>query len=306
MGWKYTICLLRIINCLIIYRFETTTNKGKKMNKTYVIAEIGINHNGDMKLAKELIFNAYKAGADAVKFQKRTIDKVYSKDELDKTRESPWGTTNRQQKEGLEFNIGQYQELYNLNKDLKMDFIVSCWDTESIELIENNLDVDYHKVASAMVTDKRFLEKLNQTGKPVILSTGMCSESYITAALDVLDNVKYVLACTSTYPTVAEEVNLRHINTLKVNYPEYKIGFSNHYSGHDACIGAVALGAECVEFHITKDRSMYGSDQTASIESSTELVTGIRKMEKMRGDGKKIIYESELPIEAKLRKVNDL
>ena len=274
------------------------------MNKTYVIAEIGINHNGDLNLAKELIFGAYEAGADAVKFQKRTINQVYSQEELDKPRQSPWGTTNREQKLGLEFNIEQYKELQSLAKDLKLDFIVSCWDEESVDLVEEHLDVDYHKVASALATDKNFLLKLNNTQRPVILSTGMCTEEYIDLAMQTLQNVEYVLACTSTYPTNPEEVNLKHITTLKNKYPNCKVGFSNHCSGHDACIGAAALSAECIEFHITKDRTMYGSDQSASIEDYKKLISGIRKMEVMLGDGHKQVYSSELPIEKKLRKNN--
>jgi len=276
------------------------------MNQIYVIAEVGINHNGNIGLAKELIENASRCGCDAVKFQKRTITDVYTLEELDKPRTSPWGTTNRQQKEGLEFNLDQYRELYEFTKNLKMDFIVSCWDINSIDDINNNIDVDYHKVASALTTDRRFLEKLNETGKPIILSTGMCTEKEISAAINILDNVKYVLACTSTYPTVSTEVNLKHICTLKKNYPHVKVGFSNHYNGHDACVGAVALGAECIEFHITKDRTMYGSDQAASIENHSDLLVAIRKMKLMLGTGIKQVYDSEVPISKKLRKVNDI
>ena len=239
------------------------------MGKTYIIAEIGINHNGDINLAKELIVGAYKSGCDAVKFQKRTIDEVYNKEDLDRPRDSPWGSTNR-------------------------------------DLIEKHIEVDYHKVASALATNKAFLSRLNETNKPVILSTGMCSTEQIAAATALLTNVKYILACTSTYPTAPEEVNLRHITTLKEKYPETKIGFSNHYNGHDACVGAVALGAECVEFHITKDRTLYGSDQVASIENYCSLLDGIRTMENMLGDGVKKIYETELPIEKKLRAVSDI
>ncbi len=275
------------------------------MKDVYVIAEIGINHNGSMELAKKLIDKACTEDADAVKFQKRTIELVYTKDELDKPRESPWGTTNRQQKEGLEFSMEEYKELevYSLSRGL--DFIVSCWDLNSIDLIEEHLNVKYHKVASALATDKAFLEKLNATGRPVILSTGMCTEEQISAAMNILDNVEYVLACTSTYPTYINQLNLKHICTLKENFPDSKIGFSNHYSGHDACIGAVALGAECVEFHITHDRTDYGSDQAASIERSGELIDGIRKMQIMLGDGVKKVYDTELPIAKKLRKKND-
>ena len=272
---------------------------------TYVIAEIGINHNGDMKLAKELIRKAAKAGCDAVKFQKRDIDSVYTKDELDTPRESPFGTTTREQKEGIEFSIKQYIELQDYSKKYSVDFIVSCWDKMSLDLVEMYLDVKYHKVASAMATDKEFLEKLNDTGKPVILSVGMCTDDEVQAAMDILNNVEYVLACTSTYPTKAEEINLRYVESLKRLYPDTKVGFSNHYNGMDACVGSVVLGAECVEFHITKDRTMYGSDQPASIQDVDDLVDAVRKMELMVGDGIKVVYGSEIPIAAKLRKVND-
>jgi len=276
------------------------------MGKTYIIAEIGINHNGDINLAKELIVGAYKSGCDAVKFQKRTIDEVYSKEDLDRPRESPWGSTNREQKEGLEFSVEQYKELHRFTKKMQLDFIVSCWDLKSVDTIEKHIDVDYHKVASALATNKAFLSRLNETNKPVILSTGMCSTEQIGAAAALLTNVEYILACTSTYPTAPEEVNLRHITALKEKYPETKIGFSNHYNGHDACVGAVALGAECVEFHITKDRTLYGSDQVASIENYCALLDGIRTMESMLGDGVKKVYETELPIEKKLRAVSDI
>ena len=276
------------------------------MSNIYIISEIGINHNGSLKLAKELIKQSYNAGANAVKLQKRTIDLVYTKEELDKYRESPWGTTNRQQKEGLEFSIDEYCELEKYTKSFGMDFIVSCWDLNSIDVVEDNLDVKYHKIASALATNKAFLEKLNETKKPVILSTGMCSEEQIRAAVETLDNVEIILACTSTYPTATCEVNLRHIQTLKERYPDISIGFSNHYNGLDACVGAAALGAECVEFHITNDRASYGSDQSASIENSSMLIAGIRNMEMMLGDGIKRVYDSEVPIAKKLRQVDDV
>ena len=275
------------------------------MSKTYIIAEIGINHNGNIDLAKELIKGAYQSGCDAVKFQKRTIEEVYTAADLDRPRESPWGATNRQQKEGLEFDIEQYKDLYKYAKSFGLDFIVSCWDLSSVDLIESNMEVDYHKVASALAADRKFLEKLNETKKPIILSTGMCTEEHIEAAVEILDNVEHVLACTSTYPTKPHEINLKHILTMKDKYPDLKIGFSNHYSGQDACVGAVALGAECVEFHITKDRTMYGSDQAASIEKFSDLVLALRNMESMLGDGIKRVYDTEVPIAKKLRKNND-
>ena len=269
---------------------------------TFIIAEIGINHNGDMSLAKELIDTASSAGCDAVKFQKRTIDLVYNQEELDAPRESPWGTTNREQKEGLEFNLQEYKELENYCNSQSMDFIVSCWDTQSVDDIESSCNVKYHKVASALITDKEFLEKLNTTGKPVIVSVGMCEAPLIESALSTLTNVHYILACTSTYPTKPQDVNLKHILSLKQDYPNIKIGFSNHYNGNDACVGAVALGAECVEFHITKDRTMYGSDQAASIQHVSLMVDAIRKINLMLGDGSKTILPDEKPIAAKLRK----
>lgn len=275
------------------------------LKSVYAIAEIGINHNGDIRLAKQLIDKSHAAGANAVKFQKRDIDLVYTKQELDKYRESPWGTTNRQQKEGLEFSIQQYVELESYTNNLGLDFIVSCWDVASVDLVEKHLNIKYHKVASALATDREFLEKLNSTGRPVILSTGMCTEKQIAAAVELLDNVNIILACTSTYPTTAYEINLRHICTLKTNYPDVESGFSNHYNGADACVGAVALGASCVEFHITNDRTAYGSDQAASIQNASEVIDAIRKMELMLGDGVKKVYDSEKSIAKKLRKKDD-
>ena len=270
---------------------------------SYVIAEIGINHNGDIDLAKELIDMAHTSGCDAVKFQKRNVEEVYSTEELDKPRESPWETTTREQKHGIEFNIVQYKELEEYADEKGLDFIVSCWDLDSLQEVEDNLNVKYHKVASALATDRDFLEALHYTGKPIILSTGMCTDEQVDAALKILKHTEYVLACTSTYPTKEEEVNLNYINTLKEKYPYLSVGFSNHYNGLAACIGATALGAECLEFHITKDRTMYGSDQVASIESVNELMVSVRKIERMLGDGKKVVYDSEVPIAEKLRKV---
>ncbi len=276
------------------------------MNKIYVIAEIGINSNGSVELTKELIDKAAKAGCHAVKLQKRTIDLVYSQEELDALRDSPWGTTNRQQKEGLEFTIEQHKDFEDHANSKGLDYFVSCWDEDSIDLVEKNLNVKYHKIPSALLTSRSFLEKINSTGKKVIVSTGMTSQEEIDMAISILDNVEYILACTSTYPTKDDEMNLNYITTLKNKYPQYKIGFSNHHSGLMGCFGASALGAECIEFHITKDRSMYGSDQAASIENCDELVSGVIKMTSILGDGIKVVYESEKPIAQKLRKVNDL
>ena len=268
---------------------------------SYIIAEVGINHNGDIDLAKELIDMAKQSDCDAVKFQKRDIDSVYSKEELDTPRESPFGTTTREQKDGIEFSIEEYKELESYTKSVGLDFIVSCWDMASLELVEKHLDVKYHKVASAMATDKGFLEALNNSGRPVILSVGMCTQEEVDAAVNILNNIEYILACTSTYPTKEDEINLNYITTLKDMYPDLKVGFSNHYNGFAALMGATSLGSECLEFHITKDRTMYGSDQIASIES-----VNIRKIEIMLGDGKKVVYDSEVPIANKLRKVSNI
>jgi N-acetylneuraminate synthase len=271
--------------------------------RNYIISEIGINHNGDFELAKKLIDKSYDSGADAVKFQKRTIEDVYTKEELDTPRESPWGTTNREQKEGLEFSMEQYIELEKYTNSKGMDFIISCWDINSVDLVEEHLNIKFHKVASALLTDKDFLKRLVETGKPLIISIGMSDKTDLDNALYILgDSVEYILACTSTYPTKVEEVNLNTIKTLNETYPNYKIGFSNHYSGSIACVGAAALGTECIEFHITKERGMYGSDQAASIENSEDLINKIRLMETMLGDGVIQSYPSEQEVAKKLRK----
>lgn len=277
------------------------------MSKTYVIAEIGINHNGSVDIAKKLITKAKQSGCDAVKFQKRDIDSVYTQEELDAPRESPWGNTNRDQKLGLELSIDDYIDLYKHTKDLGLHFGISCWDLTSVKMVEDHLNVDFHKVASALLTHKDFLHALKKTGKPVILSTGMSTQEEVDKAVEILgDSLTHVLACTSTYPSKPDEINLRYIDTLKNRYPGTKVGFSNHYSGHDACIAATARSADCIEFHITLDRTMYGSDQAASIENSESLVKGIRAVEEMLGSGEKIVYDTEIPIMKKLRKVSSL
>lgn len=268
----------------------------------YIVAEIGINHNGRIELAKELIDIADRAGCDAVKFQKRTIDLVYSQEELDRPMKSPWGTTVRDQKQGREFDIGQHVELENYATRRGLEYIVSCWDLNSLEEVEANLHCRQHKVASAMLTDEAFLDALNKTRKGVILSTGMSDVEEVDSAVRKLRRIDCILACTSTYPTMPEEVNLLYMEKLRSLYPEHKVGFSNHYSGGLACYGAAALGADMIEFHITKDRTMYGTDQAASIEHVDIVVRGIRKIEIMRGDGYKRVYDSEIPIKQKLRK----
>jgi len=273
------------------------------MQNVYVIAEIGINHNGSENHARKLIDQAHRSGCHAVKFQKRNPDLCVPEDQKNKIRETPWGEmTYLEYKWKIEFSVEQYQNLRDYTKMLGMDFIVSCWDEQSIDDIELNVEVDYHKVASALATDISFLKKLAATGKPTILSTGMCTPEQVDAAVVALgDSLKYILACTSTYPSAVDELNLKYIHTLKDKYPHIKAGFSNHHSGFVACLGATALGSECVEFHITDSRIQFGTDQAASIEHSEELVRQINFLTRMLGDGVKKVYDSEIPIMKKLR-----
>ena len=266
------------------------------MQKVYVIAEIGINHNGSENHARKLIDQAHNSGCQAVKFQKRNPDLCVPENQKDLKRETPWGVmTYLEYKWKIEFSVEQYQSLRGYTKSLGMDFIVSCWDEESVDDIENNVEVDYHNIS--------FLKKLAATGKPTILSTGMCTPEQVDAAVVALgSSLKYVLACTSTYPSSVDEVNLKYIHTLKDTYPDIKAGFSNHHSGLVACLGATALGSECIEFHITDDRTQFGTDQASSIEHSEELVRQINILSTMLGDGVKQVYDSEIPIMNKLRK----
>jgi len=273
------------------------------MQNVYVIAEIGINHNGSENHARKLIDQAHRSGCHAVKFQKRNPDLCVPEYQKNKIRETPWGEmTYLEYKWRIEFSVEQYQNLRDYTKMLGMDFIVSCWDEQSIDDIELNVEVDYHKVASALATDISFLKKLAATGKPTILSTGMCTPEQVDAAVVALgDSLKYILACTSTYPSAVDELNLKYIHTLKDKYPHIKAGFSNHHSGFVACLGATALGSECIEFHITDSRIQFGTDQAASIEHSEELVRQINFLTRMLGDGVKKVYDSEIPIMKKLR-----
>jgi|TARA_R110001583_G_scaffold57863_1_gene172863 N-acetylneuraminate synthase len=275
-------------------------------NGTIFSAEIGINHNGDINLAKELIDLASTATCTAVKFQKRNINEVYSQEELDKPRESPWGTTTREQKEGLEFSIEEYIQLEKYCDSVGIDFGISCWDINSLNQVEEHLNVKSHKIASAMLTDKDFIAAINETNKPVILSTGMSTPEQIDKSVSLLKNIEYILACTSTYPTLPAEVNLRYITALKSLYPGIKIGFSNHSSSAMSLYAAAALEAEYIEFHITKDRSSYGSDQASSINNAVGVVSGMRKIKEMLGVSQKTILDSEKPILKKLRKVDNI
>ena len=273
---------------------------------TEIIAEIGINHNGNIEIAKKLIDVAHASGCNYVKFQKRNIDLVYSKAELDTPRESPWGTTTRDQKYGLEFFRDHYQIIDSYCHRKGIWWFASPWDEDSVLFLNQFKDCQFIKIPSALITNDSILEESRDTGKPIILSTGMSTLDMVDHAIDVVgkDKIYCIMHCTSTYPSKPEELNLRCITTLREKYPWAKIGFSNHNPGIIFMPIAVALGAEMIEFHITLDRSIYGSDQSASIEpeGTFKLVKHIRNVGLAMGDGVKKIYDSEIPIIKKLRK----
>lgn len=270
-----------------------------------VVAELGINHNGDLDLAKKMIDVAAAAGCHYVKFQKRDIDLVYTKEELDKPRESPWGTTTREQKQGLEFSDIDYIEIALYCEQKKIKWFASPWDYNSVKML-TKFDIPFIKVPSALVTNTDFLEICGETGKPIILSSGMSTLDDVRHARRVVGwgNVYCVMQCTSTYPTAPNEVNVSVLDEFREAFPATKIGFSNHYPGLMAMIMAATLGYDMLEFHLTLDRTMYGSDQAASIEPKGvfELMSRLRLIEQMKGTGVKNIYPSELPVMAKLRR----
>ncbi len=270
----------------------------------YIIAEIGINHNGDLDIAKRLISVAVAAGCDAVKFQKRTVDIVYTPEELAKPRESPFGATNGDLKRGLEFGYEEFEDIDAYCKAVRIPWFASCWDEQSVDFI-NQFDVPCFKIASASLTDDRLLRYTRATGKPLILSTGMSTLEEIDHALDVLgmENLVLLHAC-STYPALYEELNLRAIPALRERY-DIPVGYSGHETGIPSTVAAVVLGACCVERHITMDRAMWGSDHAASLEPNgiSRVVRDIRLIEQSLGDGQKRVYEREYPIIKKLRRV---
>jgi N-acetylneuraminate synthase len=270
----------------------------------YIIAEIGINHNGDLDLAKRLISVAVAAGCDAVKFQKRTVDVVYTGEELAKPRESPFGMTNGDLKRALEFSIEDYEDIDVYCKAVRIPWFVSCWDEEAVDQMKR-FDIPCFKIASASLTDDALLQHTRATGRPLILSTGMSTLEEIDHAVGVLGSEDLVLlhAC-STYPALYEELNLRAIPVLEQRYG-IPVGYSGHETGIPSSVAAVVLGACCVERHITMDRAMWGSDQAASLEPNgiSRLVRDIRLIEQSMGDGVKRVYEREIPIIKKLRRV---
>lgn len=271
----------------------------------YIIAEIGINHNGDLDIVKKLIDMAHRSGCDAVKFQKRTIDKVYSKADLDAPRESPWGKTNREQKQALEFGKKEYDFIDTYCKKKKIDWFASAWDLDSQEFLKR-YKLKYNKIASAMIKSTSLLEKVSKEKKHCFISTGMSTIEDIDNAVNIFNKNKCsfeLMHCNSSYPAKDEEINLRCIETLRKRY-NCKIGYSGHENGVAISIAAAAFGISSLERHITLDRTMYGSDQTASIEESglRLLVQSVRKISVALGDGKKRFYESEKKVAEKLRK----
>lgn len=274
----------------------------------YIIAEIGINHNGSMEIAKKMIAGAVFAGADSVKFQKRTPELCVPHDQWLVERETPWGRmTYIDYKRKTEFTMKQYFEIDQYARQKGIDWFASCWDIPSIDFIEQ-FDPPVYKVASASITDMELLEKLKATGKPVMISTGMSTFDEIEAAVKCLGEGNLLIAhSTSTYPCKPSELNLKMIHTLKETFPNVPIGYSGHEVGLSTTWAAVAMGASFVERHITLDRSMWGTDQSASVEimGLYKLVNDIRDIERAMGDGIKKVYDSELSSLRKLRKVQN-
>ena len=234
----------------------------------YFIAEIGINHNGDIAIAKELINMAKGCGANAVKFQKRTIDQVYTEEFLQEPRKSPWGENQRAQKEGLELGWDDYDEIDRHCKTLNIDWFASSWDIESLHFIDS-FHPPYHKIASAFVTNRPFLQSVASLGRPVIMSTGMSTTQQILDAVRIFRDAHVklvVMHAVSVYPCEDEDCNIRNVEHLAGMIPDVKVGYSGHERGIQPTLAAIALGAEYIERHITLDRTMYGSDQSASLE----------------------------------------
>jgi N-acetylneuraminate synthase len=271
----------------------------------FIAAEIGINHNGDIEIAKKLIDVAISSGCDAVKFQKRTVNKVYSKEVLDGPRESPWGTIQREQKEGLEFSIADYKIIDKYCKQKKIQWYISCWDIDS-QIEMRKFKTKYNKVASAMLVHTKLLETIAEEGKHTFISTGMSTMNDISKAIKIFKKHKCpfeLMHSHSSYPMKMEEANLKLIQTLKKKF-KCDVGYSGHESGASLiCVVAVLQGATSIERHITLDRTMYGSDQAASLERDGlfRLVRDVRRVSVVLGDGKKKIWDSEKSAMKKLR-----
>jgi len=270
----------------------------------FIISEIGINHNGDMSICKELIDIAVNSGCDAVKFQKRDLNEVYTQEFLDSPRKSPWGTTQREQKAGLEFGADEYKEIDQYCKEKGIEWFASAWDLNSQDFLQQ-FDCKYNKVASAMIVYEDLLYKIAREGRHTFISTGMTTHDDIQKAVDIFnkENCPFELMHTvSTYPMKDENANLNMIHTLKEKY-KCNVGYSGHEVGLAVSIAASALGISSLERHITLDRAMYGSDQSASVEpvGFRQLVGSVRKIEQAMGDGVKRTLEAEKPIAKNLR-----
>jgi len=275
------------------------------MSHVFVIAEIGINHNGDLTLAKKLIDGAIQADCNMVKFQKRTIDLVYTKQELDKQRNSPWGITNREQKMGLEFGESEYDEIDRYCRQSGIEWTASAWDIPS-QLFLRKYDLSYNKVASPLLTHIELLRTIAEEKKHTFISTGMSTMEQIEKAVSIFREAGCsfeLMHCNSTYPLKPENANLRVINTLRDTF-KCDVGYSGHEVGIIVSCAAASLGATSLERHITLDRSMYGSDQAASLELSglNRLVKYVRDIEVALGSPTKRIQPSEVPAMKKLRK----
>lgn len=288
------------------------TNKvsvGKKAigagEPVYIIAEIGINHNGDIEIAKQLMDVAVETGCDAVKFQKRTPEICVPEEQKSIPRETPWGSmTYFEYKKRIEFEQKEFEQIDSYAKKIGIDWFASPWDVPSVDFLES-FNVPCQKIASACLTDSELLTAINKTKTTTILSTGMSSMQEIDKAVSLLNDVPLAIAqATSTYPAEASELNLRAIQTFAEKY-QVPVGYSGHERGLQVTIAAVALGATFIERHITLDRSMWGTDHSASLEPEglKKLVRDIRIIELALGDGKKKVYDSEIPIRAKLRRV---
>ena len=271
----------------------------------FITAEIGINHNGDIDIAKKLIKMSKECGCDAVKFQKRTIEKVYSKEALDALRVSPWGETNRDQKMGLEFNKKEYDEINSYCRDENIEWFASAWDIDS-QIFLKNYDLKYNKIASAMLTHDELLDMVAKEKKYTFISTGMSTLEQVENAVKIFRDLECpfeLMHTNSTYPMKLEEANLKCIETLHEKF-DCKVGYSGHESSsYLLCVTAAMLGATSIERHITLDRSMYGSDQSASLEKSglDRLVRDIRRLDLILGNGIKRVWDSEIPVMKKLR-----
>ena len=275
----------------------------------FIIAEIGINHNGDIDIAKKLIDGAVFSGADAVKFQKRTIERVYSKEYLDSPRESPWGSTQRDQKLGLEFGEKEYDIIDKYCKDKGIEWFASAWDLESTEFLRK-YNLKYNKIPSPLLTHKDLLQSIAEQKKHTFISTGMSELEEIEEAVMVFrkaDCLFELMHCNSTYPMKDKDANLKVIPFLRERFKS-DVAYSGHEVGLITSVGAVVFGITSLERHITLDRAMYGSDQAASVEvmGFYRLVTYIRTAESSLGDGTKKVTESELKVRDKLRRYKDV